>query len=102
MSQLKSKSLARLSLKAQEALGEMLSELVAMESELILNTSKLVSYLLIEFKEKQFEKSKPAIAYFFRNKRKHAQTRLSALTEEELEAAIKYLIKLKKVEPVKE
>ncbi len=102
MSKVNSKSLARLSPKAQEAMSEMLRELTAVESDLILNTSKLVSYLLLEFKEKQFERSKVAIAYFFRNKRKHAETRLSALTEEELEAAIKYLTKIKKVDPIKE
>jgi hypothetical protein len=102
MSKVKSKSLARLSPKAQVAISEMLSELVALDSDLILNTSKLVSYLLIVFKEKQFDKSKAAIAYFFRNKRKHAETRLSALTEEELEAAIKYLTKIKKVDTAKE
>jgi hypothetical protein len=102
MSKVKSMSMARLSPKAQEAMSEMLSALMALESDLILNTSKLVSYLLIDFKEKQFEKSKASIAYSFRNKRKHAKTRLSALTEEELEAAIKYLTKIKKVEPAKE
>ena len=101
MKNVKSKSVARLSPKAQEAMDEMLSELVALEPDLTLNTSKLVSHLLIEFKEKQFEKSKTSIAYSFRNKRKHAKTRLSSLTEEELEAAIKYLTKIKKVESVK-
>jgi len=102
MKDVKSKSLARLSPKAQEAMGDMLGELVAFEPDLVLNTSKLVSYLLVEFKEKHFDKSKPAIAYFFRNKRKQAKKRLSALTEEELDAAIKYLTKIKKVEMSKE
>ncbi len=102
MVQVKSKSLARLSPKAQKSLTEMLNELVIVEHNLTLNTSKLVSFLLIEFKDKHFEKSKQNIAYFFRNKRKHAEKRLSVLTEEELEAAIKYLTKLKKIEPVKD
>ena len=98
MKEVRSKSVARLSQKAQEAMNEMLNDLVTCESDLIINTSKLVSFLLIEFKEKYFERSKCGIAYVFRNKRKHAETRLSALTEEELEAAIKYLTKIKKVE----
>jgi hypothetical protein len=98
MKEVKSKSVARLSQKAQEAMNEMLNDLVTCESDLIINTSKLVSFLLIEFKEKYFERSKSGIAYVFRNKRKHAETRLSALTEEELEAAIKYLTKIKKVD----
>ena len=41
----KYKSLARLSPKAQEAIGEMLTELSVIESDLILNTSKFVSLL---------------------------------------------------------
>lgn len=77
----------------------MLAELSVLDSDLILNTSKLVSYLLLEFKEKQFDKSKNAIAHFFRDKRKDAQAKLSSLSEEELDAAIKYLIKIKKVGP---
>jgi hypothetical protein len=95
----KSKSLARLSPKAQEAIGEMLTELSVIESDLILNTSKFVSFLLVEFKEKQFDKSKSAIAHYFRDRRKDAKNKLAKLTEEELEVAIKYLTKIKKVPP---
>jgi hypothetical protein len=95
----KAKSLARLSPKAQEAISEMLTDLSVIESDLILNTSNLVSFVLIEFKEKQFDRSKSAIAHHFRDKRKDAKNKLSSLTEEELEAAIKYLTKIKKVTP---
>ncbi len=99
MTDKKSKLQARLSPKAQAAISEMLTELYVIEPNLILNTSKFVSFLLSEYKEKQFDKSKDSIAHHFRDKRKDAKSKLSSLTEEELEAAIKYLTKIKKVSP---
>lgn len=97
MTEKKSKLQARLSPKAQAAISEMLTELYVIEPTLILNTSKFVSFLLVEYKEKQFDKSKDSIARHFRDKRKDAKNKLFSLSEEELEAAIKYLTKIRKV-----
>jgi hypothetical protein len=96
MIKFKKGSVVRLSNEANESLNEMLKELSGFESTLTINNSKLISYIVLDYREKCFEKNKERIAQSHRNKRKDARTKLCTLSETELESVIKFLDKMNK------
>ncbi len=92
----KKTSVVRLSDEANNSLIEMLKELSGFDAALKINNSKLISFIVLDYREKNFEKNKEKIAQSHRDKRKDANSKLCALSEFELENVIKFLDKIKK------
>lgn len=79
-------------------MGIMLMELFKEDEYLKINHSKLASFILTEFHGKYFEKTKPRLLLAHQDKKKHILEKIETLDLEELDAAIKYLEKIKKTD----
>jgi hypothetical protein len=90
----------RLSKKSHEDLAEMLKELLSIDADLKLNLSKLLSFLVSDFREKHFQKTKEKILMAHKDHRKEAKNTLDSLNEVQLESFMKVLEKVKKYDPL--
>lgn len=86
----------RLSKKAHDDLAEMLKEVLTTDADLKLNLSKLLTFVVTEFREKHFQKSKEKIIILYKDHRKEAQEALDSIPESQLESFMKMLEKMKK------
>ena len=92
----KPSNVIRLSDEASVGLGEMLKILTSTGAILKINHSKLLSFIMLDYKERYFEKNQEKIILHHLDKRKDAQDKLVTLSDEDLEAVVKFLSKIKK------
>jgi hypothetical protein len=92
----KSLNSIRLSSASYQSLGEMLKGVLEKDSEVKLNLSKLLSYLVLDYHERTFEKSIDKIILVHRDKRKDAAQKLGKMNEAQLNSVMKVLEKLEK------
>ena len=92
----KPSNVIRLSDEASVGLGEMLKTLTSIGASLKINHSKLLSFIALDYKDRYFEKNQEKIILHHLDKRKDAQDKLVSLSENDLEAVVKFLTKLKK------
>jgi hypothetical protein len=90
----KSSGLVRLSLEAQETLSVMLLEINKIESHLKINNSKLISFIVMDYKERSFEKNKDKIIASHRDRKKEIHQKLKSLSGNDLESLLKTLDKM--------
>lgn len=84
-------SVVTLKTNAKEASVSMLQELKSMELNMKIDHSKLVSYIVADYKENYFHKNKKKIANFHRDSKKQLKSKISDLTQEQLENLSKYI-----------
>lgn len=96
MNKIKKSSLIRLNEDAINSMSVMLMELLKVDQYLKINHSKLASYIVVEFHNKHFDKAKPRLVLAHQDKKKHLKESIDSLDVDEIEAAIKYLEKIKK------
>jgi hypothetical protein len=89
-------TVVRLSAQAEKDFRWMIDELTNSDPKSRLNNSKLLSFIVVDFKDKYFERTKDRILLAHRDKRKDAKDKLASLSETELEGVINYLNKIKK------
>lgn len=89
-------TVVRLTAEAQDSLEEMLKELSQQEGPPKLNSSKLISHIVLDYRERHFDKNLEKIAALYRDKKKDAKEKIGTLSEAELESVIKFLDKIKK------
>lgn len=87
-------SVVRLSAEATNSLNAMLEELLKEDKSLRVNYSKLVSFILLDFHQRNFASFKPKLLVEYQDKAKHLKSKLKVLGSKELNAVIKYLDKL--------
>ncbi len=84
----------RISENADLALDSMISEITS--NEIVINRSKLSSWIIVNFFEKHFQKSKEILLSEHKSPKKQLRNILPTLTHEELELAIKAIEKERK------
>jgi hypothetical protein len=93
---LKKSGLIHLTEEASNSISEMLVELFKVDEHLKVNHSKLASFILSEYRMKNFEKAKSRLVDAHQDKKKNLKDAIEHLNTEELEATMKYLSKLNK------
>jgi hypothetical protein len=87
-------SVVTLKSQARHANVLMLEELKQMDESIKIDHSKLVSFILIDYRENYFEKNKKRIATFHRDSKEQIRGKLTGLSLEQLEAVSKYIEKI--------
>jgi len=93
---IKKSGLIHLTEEASNSMSEMLMELLKVDEHLKVNHSKLASFILSEYRIKNFEKAKSRLVEAHQDKKKHLKDAIELLNMDELEATMKYLSKLNK------
>ncbi len=73
----------------------MMEKLTKIDPNIKIDHSKLVSYIVVHYHEKYFNKNIKNIISFHRDSRKEIKSKLDSLTNAEIETLSKYLTKLK-------
>ncbi len=98
MPKIQKSGVIRLNDDAINSMSVMLMELFKEDQHLKINHSKLASFILTEYHDKYFEKSKPRLVLAHQDKKKFIMDNIEGLDIEKLDATIKYLEKIKKVD----
>lgn len=80
---------------AKESCLEMMQNIQNTNDKIKIDHSKLVSFIVTEYKEKFFNRSINKIISFHKDSRKELKSKLDTLTHKELETLSKYISKLK-------
>lgn len=86
----------RLTIEAHQLLNGMLKEVLNQDPEVKINLSKILSFIIQDYRERHFERYKEKIILIHRDKRKDAKDTLDLLPEDQLESILKMLEKIKK------
>lgn len=92
----KKSNAVRLTDEAFGHLGEMLRMTLEAEPGLKMNNFKLISYIVSDYKERYFIRSRERISEFHRDKKSDARNMINTLSDIELENVIRYLDKISK------
>lgn len=79
---------------AREASINMLEEIERTEKNLKIDHSKLVSYIVSEYRDKYFKKNMKKIISMHRDSKKQIKNKLSGLSDEQLLALTKAIVKI--------
>ncbi len=96
MTQKENSGVIRLNQEACHSMSVMLKELFKEDEFLKINNSKLASFIIFDFHQRNFEKARSKLVLAYQDKKKHLKDKIEGLDQEELDAAIKYLDKIKK------
>ena len=81
--------------KAKDACLEMMQKIQTTNCKLKIDHSKLVSFIVAEYKEKYFSRNIDKITSFHKDSRKEINNKLNTLSHKELETLSKYISKLR-------
>jgi hypothetical protein len=95
----KSLNSIRLSMEAYQKLNEMMDTISKSDVGSKITLSKILSFIVLEYFQKSFERSMEKIIFIHRDKKKDAASRIEKMTEEQLSSVIKLLEKMEKETP---
>jgi|GEM_PF-5513947 len=84
----------RLSSDSYQKLNEMLEVIAKTDIEAKVTLSKLLSFIVIEYSQKYFDRSLEKITSLYRDKKKDAAKKIESMSEEQLASVLKYLEKM--------
>ncbi len=88
----------RLNQEACQSMSVMLEGLFKEDEFLKINNSKLASFIICDFHQRHFDKSQSKLVLAYQDRKKHLKDKIEGLDQEHLDAAIKYLDKIKKLQ----
>ena len=94
MSEAKVLNSIRLTSDSYQKLNEMLDALMKADSEAKVTLSKLLSFIVLDYSQKYFDRSLEKITSLYRDKKKDAAKKIESMSEEQLASVIKFLEKM--------